>query len=72
MKNLSPPFPHFNDEKIGAFWFACELIIEMGGGGFCFSFYFVQDCSPVALDFDNLFRWVKTTLLVVRRKQNLL
>ena len=34
MKNLSPPSPHFNDEKKSAFWFARELIIDMGGGGF--------------------------------------
>ena len=28
--------------------------------------------SPVGLVFDNLFRWVKTSLVVVGRKQNLL
>ena len=28
--------------------------------------------SPVALVFDNPFRWVKTSLVVVGRKQNLL
>ena len=45
MKNLSPPSPHFNDEKKSAFWFAREFIIDMGGGGFYFSFYSVQDCT---------------------------
>ena len=44
--NDEPPTPHFNDEKKkNAFWFARELIIDMGGRGGYFSFYSVQDCS---------------------------
>ena len=65
MKNLSPPSPHFNDEKKSAFWFAREFIIDMGGGGFYFSFYSVQDCSSLfllLLLFYCYFDWTFNTL----------
>ena len=34
-------------KKKSAFWFAREFIIDMGGGGFYFSFYSVQDWISV-------------------------
>ena len=42
------PLPHFNDGKMGAFWFLRGFIIDSGvgvGEGGKFSFYSVQDCS---------------------------
>ena len=54
MKNLSPPSPHFNDEKKSVFWFVRKLIIDMGGGFFFFSFYSVQDCQSRSKQMKNL------------------
>lgn len=39
-----PPLPPYaiSMMKKKAFWFERELIIDMGGGGFCFSIYFLS------------------------------
>ena len=47
-KIWAPPPPiSMMKKKKSAFWFAPELVIEMGEGGFCFSFYLFQDCRLI-------------------------